>query len=210
MNNTYLFDGTFYGNINPGLLAYEYTTYALSNAQWTWDFNTYYYTNQDQYLFTLTTLDHPAGGGKLNFTNWQAQSKFDLHSTVGAGIPTNIQTLTCFKSDYNDNLWHIVVVNTDVNTTNITLSLSGLGFRNGDAYVLRDAQDYFNPVVTSVYSGALLNLPLTLTNVAPISGTLTHYTNLHTNAKKLGLFNAFVLTRTPLDRFRLRGIRILQ
>lgn len=194
-NNTYIFNGTFYGQVNPGLLQYEYPSYALTNSQWSWDRNTYYYTNQDQFIFALNTLDH-SSGPKINFTNWQAQTMFDSNSTVTATIPTNIQTIKAFQLDYDVNRWHIAVVNTDTNTTNAALSLSSLGFNNGDGYTLRDAQLYTNIVTSGTFLGQSVNLPLNLTNYSPILGTLTHYTNMHSNTRVPGLFNAFVLTRT--------------
>jgi hypothetical protein len=56
--------------------------------------------------------------------------------------------------------------------------------------VVRDAQDYLgSPVLTGVYDGQHVRVPLTLTNVAPIYGALTHYQNKHTSSR----FNAFVI-----------------
>ena len=63
---------------------------------------------------------------------------------------------------------------------------------------LRDAQNYFVTIASGTYSGTgSLAMPLTLTNVSSIAGTITHYSNKHTNVDSPGLFNAFVLVRIP-------------
>lgn len=188
------------------------SAYYPSNAlNITWDYNAYYLGNgASAFQFDYTTADvasvNSAGGGTLRFDNdngkaWTNWSGFDMHATYSTNWPTNYQTIKVFPNDYDGNRWHIAVINTDTNTTNATLSLSGLGFIQDERYILRDAQDYFHPITTGTYHNVAINLPLNRTNVAVINGTLTHFTNSHTNVRFPRLFNAFVLSRIPSSDF---------
>jgi hypothetical protein len=98
--------------------------------------------------------------------------------------------------DYDSTKHYVVVVSTS-GTNTAYLNLASLGYKAGDGYELRDAQNYFAVIAAATYTSGTLALPLNLTNVATINGTLTHYTNKHTNVKEPDLFNAFVLRRIP-------------
>jgi hypothetical protein len=189
--NTLLFDGH---GVNSGMLSVQYPDYALSNMSFTIDNNAYYYTNQDTYLFVLATLDHPAD--RLTFTQWKSATGFDANSTLQIGFPTNYSNVQAMQLDYDSTKHYVVVVSTS-GTNTAYLNLASLGYKAGDGYELRDAQNYFAVIAAATYTSGTLALPLNLTNVATINGTLTHYTNKHTNVKEPDLFNAFVLRRIP-------------
>lgn len=191
-NNLFLFDGNTYGGAaNSGLLSLEYPAYALTNMSWVWNNNTYYYTNQDDFIMSLVTTDYPAGSGKRKFTNWVAITGFDTTSTAVNGWPNNYSVVKSYPLDYDTNIQHIVVISTS-GATNATITPANIAV--GETYILRDAQNYFNPIKSEVYVGGTINLPLNLTNVADIPN-IHHYTNSHTNVKYPGLFNAFIFTR---------------
>lgn len=215
-NNTVLLDSTYAGN--NGLVIYQYPTTNRSAITFNVNRNTYYRTNGDDFQFNFETSDvesEPSGGpGKVKFSGdgtntWPSWTGWDTASTYQAGWPTNIQKVEARKTDYDALRSHAVVINTDTNTTNAVLQLGTLGFHEGDVYVLRDAQNYFTPITTSTFSGTPINLPLNRTNVSEILGTLTHYTNVHTNVRYPGLFNAFVIDRVPkVNRTKMKGIRL--
>src|SRR5262245_9780810 len=98
------------------------------------------------------------------------------------------------RLDYDTNRHYLMVLCTS-GITNASLDLSSLGYATGDGYELRDAQNYFSVIATARGASGPINLPLRLTNVASISGIVTHYANHHTNVKHPGLFNIFVLRR---------------
>lgn len=171
-----------------------------------WDYNDYRLGDgTSPYNWDYTTKDYDSlnfsGGGVLKFTNdsgkaWQDWSGWDLHSTYQTNWGTNFITIQARQLDYDTNRVHVVVVNTTPQT-NASLDLASIGYRLGDGYAVRDAQDYFTVTMSGIYGGSPISLPLILTNVSVINGTLTHFTNVHTNVRYPGLFNAFVLTRTP-------------
>lgn len=170
----------------------------------TWDYNTYYFQNPSHpHQFAFRSSD-PAtnasdGSGNLLYANdlnksWQEQSGFDAHSIYATNWPTNM-TVMVTPSDYDANRWHVGVVNTTSSNT-VNLDLYAMGITNGQNVDIRDAQNYFVSLFNGNCPGQFYSLPLTLTNVADINGTLTHYTNFHTNARTPGLFNAFVVIRS--------------
>lgn len=216
-NNTFLLPRD--SGVGGAVTSYDSALFNSNALNIAWDRNTYYLgQNSSQYNWAYNTLDvtsqNAAGGGNLKFQNdsgksWKDWSGWDANSTYQEGWSTNIQIVEARLTDYDTLRSHAVVINTDTNTTNATISLGALGFTVGDSYVLRDAQNYFTPITTGTWSGTTINLPLNRTNVSEILGTLTHYTNVHTNVRYPGLFNAFVIERVPkLNRTRLKGIKI--
>ena len=171
-----------------------------------WDRNTYYQrTGANAFNWDITLLDmasvNSSGGGILRFTNdvgksFQDWSRWDSNSVWAAEWPTNYQLVEARAMNQDGARVHVVCVNADTNTTNATLSLSAFGYIAGQQYILRDAQNYFNPITTGTWNGVAINLPLNRTNVSDIPGSYsTVMTNEHTNVDYPGLFNAFVLER---------------
>lgn len=192
-NNTILLDGTTFGSTNIGAILFSYPTYALSNSTWTWDRNRYYYTNHDNSLFGLVTLDYPTGSGKRTLSQWQSVTGFDANSTATNGWPTNILTVEVRRLDYNTNRFHIVVINTDTNRSTATVTIPGV---NVGSYTLRDAQNYWTSTVGAFTDGTI-SVNLASTNVSEITGSPYHYINQHSNVRYPRLFNAFVVDVVP-------------
>lgn len=202
-NNTFLFDRNISG-VNEGMLGFQYLDTNSSAISFNIDRNTYYNTNGDAYVFSYRTKDVTAlasdGSGRLKWidgtNSWSAWTGYDTHSSWTQGWPTNYLKIDAFPTDYDTNIIHLVVVSTSGQTN---AAWTPTWFMDGDRYTLRDAQDYFHPISTGVtYTTGPINLPLNLTNVASIYGSLTHYTNVHTNVRFPKLFNSFVISRTPL------------
>lgn len=189
-----------------------------------WDYNTYYIgAGSSPYQFNFSSLDYSntfnaLGGGNLRFNldntnSWKDWSLFDSNSVYGTNWPVGYLDVLAVRTDFDPNEWHIGVV-AIVSSNTVNLNLAAIGFNNGDVYRLRDAQNYFTPIASGVYNGTPLALPLNLTSVHTINGTLTHMTNEHTNVRWPGLFNAFVLERTGVTlasgAFTLSGGATLQ
>jgi hypothetical protein len=204
-NNTVFFPPT---SGDAGLVRFEGQNTAFkTNLDFAWDFNAYYGFNtslQWQHLWNYQTRDVRAmasdGSGNLKFENdgtnsWKYWSGFDAHSTYATNWPTDYLKIQSFPLDYDTNRHHVIVINMTPQT-NATLNLAGLGYKPGDRFEVRDAQNYFTVIDSRIYNGGSISLPLNLTAVAPISGSLVHYTNRHSNADSPGLFNVFVLTRS--------------
>jgi hypothetical protein len=180
---------------------------AKSNlASVVWDYNTYYLgANSSLYQWGFRTSDvlpaNAAGGGNLRFSNdngkaWVDWSGFDVHSTCQAGWPALLR-IQVMPLDYDTNTSFVCVVSTSTQT-NALLDLSRYGFAAYDRYELRDAQNYFTVIGQGVYNGGTINLPLNLTNIVSLRGTVTNFVSQHTNVKNPGLFNAFVLRRAAV------------
>jgi hypothetical protein len=169
----------------------------------TWDWNTYYLGDSSspyQWSFKATNQTRNSlGGGTLKFDNdltnsWRSFSGFDSHSSFQSNWPTNYLHLKVTASDYDTNRFHLGIVNTSPATAAL-LDLSSLAFKAGDIYLLHDAQNLTTVLASNQYSGGAIQLPLTLTNIAPVIGNINHFTNAHSNVKNPGLFNAFILQR---------------
>lgn len=185
---------------------YHSTHYPTNALNLVWDYNTYYLGNgSSPAQWTFKSLDWPqsavtnsAGGGILNYQNdsgkaWTNWSLFDAHSSYASNWPSSYLFVQSIPLDHSENRRHIAVICTS-GATSATIDLSTNGFHVGDTYTLRDAQHYTNIVSSGTYSGSALTLPLNLTTVSTISGTITN-TNFATSHTS-NYFNAFVLDRT--------------
>lgn len=174
---------------------YRTTLLTAASLNVTWDYNQWYTLNgtATDFLYFQTS---DVNSGWVNFAGWQAASGFDPNGSVTIGWPNDYLYVTAQQSDYDTNRWHIAVVSTS-GQTSTTLNLSSLGFTGGQRYRLRDAQNYFVPIAYTTYQGGTITLPLNLTNVSTINGTMANLVNEHTNVDNPGLFNAFVLERMP-------------
>ncbi len=156
------------------------------------DYNVYYGQTGCQPSFELDFLTRTWP----SFSQWQINSGFDLHSTCTNQWPTNYFDLVVRRLDYDTNRFHICVIST-TGQTNAPLALNTCGFSAGDGYELRDAQNYFTVIASNIYTSGSINLPLNLTNVAPVTGIITNLVNQHSNVQNPGLFNVFLLHRIP-------------
>jgi len=191
--------------VGASAVQYSSTIFSSNNLSLTWDYNHYYIgdgASPFQWLFTSSegTPHNNAGGDTLTFGGdnghgWKAWTGFDAHSTCVTNWPTDYLRVKSFALDYDANRHFISVVCT-TGATSTTIDLGTNGFANGDIYTLRDAQNYFTVIAQGVYSGSALSLPLNLTNIATLQGSVTNFVPQHTNVQTPGLFNAFVLDRT--------------
>lgn len=130
------------------------------------------------------------GIGVFNFTDWRARG-FDLNSSYQSSAPN--QNFVAVKPNrYEKGRANIVVYNWQ-NLQSVVVDLGTTGLKEGQRYQVRDAQNFFGPVVASgVYRSAgadrSVSLPMNLTEVSAIPG-MTHHSNTHTPVE----FNVFVV-----------------
>jgi hypothetical protein len=146
-----------------------------------WDDNSYYALN---YWAFITNNSLPS----FAFNEWKTATGYDAHSSFTYGAPANVVMATR-RNKYDPARSHLVIFNW-AGANSVVYDLANAGLKSGDSYEIRDAQNYVgNAFANGTYSGNTISLPLNLTQVAPIYGTLVHYTNSHTPPT----FNAFVV-----------------
>lgn len=204
-NNTCLF--AFTAGEQGTVMLYDRGSANKSELNLIWDYNTYYIkagSRQRQFAYVtkdILNANGHDGSGNLLFQNdvtnsWKDWSGFDAHSSCATNWPVNYLNVNVQRLDYDSNRWHICVVSTS-GTNAATITPSDYGMTTGSVYQIMDVQNWPVVIQSGTYHGGTISLPLNLTNVSMISGTLTHYANEHSNVKSPGLFNAFVLRRIP-------------
>ncbi len=163
-----------------------------TTADYNIDNNTYYDNDNGTvtYNFGYPAGPNTLGGGNYNYNlDWKRLTPFDVNSTyirnTAGGVP-NTDKHFIEPNAYELGRANIVVYNwSQANSVLVNVSSSGLVV--GDAYEIRDAQNYLGtPVVTGVYSGGTINIPMTSTAVYPTVGNL-FFAPVHTN-KEFGVF----------------------
>ncbi|HUI06163.1 MAG TPA: LamG-like jellyroll fold domain-containing protein [Verrucomicrobiae bacterium] len=129
-------------------------------------------------------------GSWADFAGWRAATGFDSNSSYFASItPTN--QVFVDPNAYESRRANVVVFNWS-GADNVAVDVSSV-LSSGDVYEVRNAQDYFAPpVLTGMYTGASLSLPMTNLTVAIPNGW-TNTAAVPTTGKQ---FNVFVLIGT--------------
>jgi hypothetical protein len=125
-------------------------------AGYTWDNNQYFGLN----VFFRGTYDgsSESGGSLLSFAQWQANTKFDAHSTFASSAPSGTW-IYVRPNKYEPKRANITIYNWG-QTPSVTVDLSSV-LSVGDSYVIRDAQNFYGPaVVSGTYSGPAISIPM--------------------------------------------------
>jgi hypothetical protein len=111
-------------------------------------------------------------------------------NTFSSNRPTTGTTVFVRANKYETGRANVTVYNwAKASTVSVNLSTSGLV--SGDAFEIRDAQNYFgNPVATGTYTGAAVTVPMTGLSIAAPKGSGLVYPT-HTAPE----FNAFVVLK---------------
>lgn len=140
----------FYGT-NPSL---RYTL-VWQNSQYNWDNNTYY-GGFDRYIYNVNDNN---GGENRKFDVWKAETGFDANSTeTSTPMPT---TVVVRPNSYQTGRGNVLVYANGA--TSVNVDLSQLGLVNGQEYEIRNAFDYFGPVVATgsfSVSNSIINISL--------------------------------------------------
>jgi parallel beta-helix repeat protein len=127
----------------------------------------------------------------LDFLGWQSATGYDLNSTCG---PRNLSGTRIFirPNQYEPGRANLIVYNWD-NQTNIAVDVSSV-LAPGSLFEVRNAEDFFAaPLLSGVFDGRPLSLPMTGLTVAAPNGPMSA-------ASPTGpTFNVFVLLPHPIQ-----------
>ena len=149
----------------------------------------YYYRTDCPPQFGLTANDTAT-----TVTQWKALG-FDANSTFNTcGTRDNAPTVTIKSNIYDANRFQVVVHN-PASLTNVTLNLSA-ALTNGSLFELRNAQDYFGPLVASGTYNGPISINMTTLNVAiPIGYAALPNTTPLAQMTSGPQFGAFILIK---------------
>ncbi len=145
----------FYG-VNPTL---RYTL-VYQNSQYNWNNNTYY-GGAGRYIYNI---NDPNGGENRKFDVWRTETGFDANSVeTSTGLPS---TVIVRPNSYQPGRANIIIYATSASTS-INVNLSNSGLSNGQSYVIRNAFNYFGPIVlTGTYNSNSPTISVPLTGAA--------------------------------------------
>ena len=134
-----------------------------------WNNNQYFGLNN----FYTGTYDgnNESGGTNMQFAQWQANMGFDANSSFNSSAP-NGKWVTVRPNKYEGKRANITIYNWDLSST-VAVDVSNV-LSPGDSFVVQDAQNFFgSPVLSGVYSGGTINIPMTGTTMAQTIGLTT-------------------------------------
>ncbi len=124
-----------------------------------------------------------------NLTQWRGLG-FDSASTVTTSLPAQNKVFTR-KNAYEENRGNIAIYNWE-KLPSVGVNLSGI-LAVGVPYEIRDAQNFYGtPLASGTYKGDSVDIPMNLSQVAPLTGDVTTIDNKHTAPE----FAAFVVVPT--------------
>lgn len=134
----------------------------------------------------ISTYSQPFNKDNAAMTATQWQALYPQSGIISSALPTQNRVFVR-KNQYDANRGHVAVYNWE-NKTSVDIDISSI-VKPGQYYEIRDAQNYYGPPVTSGKYNGKATVPMNTTQVAPITGTVTHFTNTHTPTE----FGAFVV-----------------
>jgi hypothetical protein len=111
--------------------------------------------------------------------------------------PTTGKKIVVRANKYEEGRANIAIFNWD-KSDKVAVDVKNIGLKKGDAYEIRDAQDFYGkPVVTGTYDAKPISIPMTgLTVAAPIGRSADYKTPPHTAPE----FGVFVIMKTAAHR----------
>jgi hypothetical protein len=122
---------------------------AGSRAGYNWNNNAYYSSDPTPFY---------QNGVSQTFGDWKSSTGFDSSSTL-ASLPGGLSVFVR-PNRYEAGRGNIIVYNWE-SRSSVSVDLSPLGLKNGDAYIIHNAQNYFAETITGVYLGKPITLPMT-------------------------------------------------
>ena len=173
-------DVTYENNVSlttTGAQVWLETKTTQPTSRYIWRNNRYYGVDRFRWQSTNYT-----------FANWKAKTGMEAGSTFTTARPPGVEAFV-LPNKYEPGRAHIAVYNwTLQNTVQVNV---GSVLKVGDSFEVKDSQNYYGPaVLTGVYNGQPLTLPMSLTAQAATSGPAKR-PPVHTGKE----FNAFVLIK---------------
>lgn len=138
----------------------------LSPSNYRWDFNTYFSGKTSGASFSKDF-------SSFSFTRWQQTSGLDAHSQAIKTTTLRPEGVRVFvrPNRYEAGRAHIIVFNWDLREQ-VAVDLSSVLPMNA-SFEVRDAQNYFGePVLSGIYKGSQVQLPMKLKQVTPPVGNV--------------------------------------
>jgi len=146
----------------------------LFPSTYTWSGNKYYGNG----VFSLNSQLFQS------FASWQTASQLDTNTTFQAGRPTGIWSFVR-PNKYETGRANVTIYNWDL-ASSVAIDPSSV-LANGDKYLVRNAQDYFNtPVLSGTYTGGSLQIPMT--NLTAAQPTGISPTRVQSSGPEFGTF----------------------
>ncbi len=124
----------------------------------------------------------------FDFAGWKTKTKFDASSKYSTALPTGVKVVVR-PNKYEPNRANIAIINWS-NLAAVPVDVSG-AIAVGAQFDLYDVENLFGaPVVSGTYDGSPIVVPMNLTTVTPLVGTITHMPNITHTAPR---FASFVL-----------------
>ena len=155
-----------------------------STSAYDWGNNRYFGTGQFLLYPSCDNWPCPTSS-TLDFAGFQKSTGLDQASTLAAGAPTGVWSFVR-PSAWEVGRANIVVFDWD-KTPSVSIDLGPSGIQIGDAYQIRDAENWYGgSVVTGTYDGSPVSIPMTGLKVVQPFGTVP-YAPSHT-APEFGVF----------------------
>jgi hypothetical protein len=167
------------GPDNDGVV--DLTTAPATSRSYTWNNNTYYFSN----YATPFLLE----GAKNDFAGWKAATGYDGASSYTAGRPTGVKVFVR-PNRYETGRAHVAVYNWDKAAT-VPVNLSQAGLTDGQRFEIRNALNYFGPaVLTGTYSASnpVVSLPMTSAAATAVATPINHSYTPPTTLPEFGVF----------------------
>jgi len=149
---------------------------------YTWNNNTYFDATNGSESFVRNGTAH-------TFSSWKSATGFDSGSTYTVGRPTGIK-IFIRPNQFEAGRAHISIYNWDrANSVAVNLSLTGL--TNGQAYEIRNAQNYFGALVlTGTYSASspVVNISMTSAAATAVATPIGQGSTPATTLPEFGVF----------------------
>jgi hypothetical protein len=135
-----------------------YVKITAINSNFSWNGNTYHNAGTQTLFANNANL--------YNFTSWRAATGFDSGGTATAvAMPNQVIVI---PNSYEPGRANVIIYNTSGAST-VQINLTQAGLTNGQTYEIRDAENYFGPLVrTGTYNSTspTVSIPMTGLTVA--------------------------------------------
>jgi len=117
-----------------------------------WDYNDYYVPAARQVGLYVDMV-------AKTFDQWKELTGFDAHSTHTLGNPKGLEVFVR-PNRYERGRGNILIYNWD-NLSEVNIDIETLGLDIGETYELHNIQDYYGRVISGVYDGNPIIIPMT-------------------------------------------------
>jgi hypothetical protein len=181
--STIMQNNTIIGKKDESLASVFFPEDVALRGEYNWDMNSY--IGEEESFF------YANDNATLNLEDWQDQLDFDQNSSFEqvAGMKNHIKVI---PNDYQEGRAHVVVYNWE-NQDEVSIDLGDIMERN-DTYIIYDVENVFEPLLSGVYNGESVEIPMHLSEIIQPTGEGVYLVD-HTSSE----FGVFLVTSAPGD-----------